>query len=551
VQTLVSQELADNVSVTSENQPDHELSSLLTCSAEDGMVGAAAASLVALEHIIDEDTDTDTESIQSHESNDNHSDMPNLASLVHLRHRLVKMSRRLSIAPNAGPSLHTRSDDHTLPNISEQDSETPDSGSFNEQLFTPPGRSVDAFSPVSKIGSPFARLAHHVRRASFASHKPDLTSVVAMAQQHETERLPVLGRRPSMALLRVAVDSNIADSPAMSRAGSVTADHSTPAKANPHAELTSLLSASSLALQHRLARFEALIEALPPPGSPGRSFRINWVWHVLQNHGVCTVDFAAQVNRAVHLIDIRTEEEVCGPSGHIAGSSWFPLSDLHTLPSLLPSSNCPVVIIAQFEDDARLACAELERLGLTYIAPMQGGIVAWRLYGFSCARDSTLLSQRGKLRPRPLLEDMEVVNTVTSHHPRRHSVDHSHRRRPSIYSPTAAASTAHNESIDFELVRQTSQSQDAVTLADIKRHVGDPNSLRWLKLSAFTLHESMSCVDGRNDDAVVGTVRVKLESHFFLLLQHFEFVLLILSLAATLVSWHWFFRLPKICAEFN
>jgi hypothetical protein len=44
-----------------------------------------------------------------------------------------------------------------------------------------------------------------------------------------------------------------------------------------------------------------------------------------------------------------------------------------------------------------------------------------------------------------------------------------------------------------------------LTAQQIRDHVGDPGSVRWVKLAAFLLHGKRSCVDGRDDKGVIGT----------------------------------------------
>jgi hypothetical protein len=44
-----------------------------------------------------------------------------------------------------------------------------------------------------------------------------------------------------------------------------------------------------------------------------------------------------------------------------------------------------------------------------------------------------------------------------------------------------------------------------LTASQILDHVGDPGTVRWVKLAAFLLHGKRSCVDGRDDHGVIGT----------------------------------------------
>jgi len=42
-------------------------------------------------------------------------------------------------------------------------------------------------------------------------------------------------------------------------------------------------------------------------------------------------------------------------------------------------------------------------------------------------------------------------------------------------------------------------------LSSIKEHIGDPTAVRWLRVAALMLHGRISCVDGRDDNGVIGT----------------------------------------------
>jgi hypothetical protein len=52
-----------------------------------------------------------------------------------------------------------------------------------------------------------------------------------------------------------------------------------------------------------------------------------------------------------------------------------------------------------------------------------------------------------------------------------------------------------------ELVREPGP----LSIQEIEAHVGDPRSVRWVKLAAILLHGRQACVDGRDDSSVVGT----------------------------------------------
>ena len=44
---------------------------------------------------------------------------------------------------------------------------------------------------------------------------------------------------------------------------------------------------------------------------------------------------------------------------------------------------------------------------------------------------------------------------------------------------------------------------DAAARAQIEAHIGDPHSVRWVKMAALLLHGKSSCVDGRDDNGCV------------------------------------------------
>lgn len=163
-------------------------------------------------------------------------------------------------------------------------------------------------------------------------------------------------------------------------------------------------------------------------------------------------EFVARQGRSVHIIDVREPEELVGPLGHIPGSDWVPPDRVPSLVERL-GKQAKVVLVSRAGERSAPLAAKLEELGMHFVGSMVGGIVAWRYLGFATTRDTTILGRR------------DVVRTI-----------------PEFVS-----------------------GQGTLSLADVEAHVGDPSSVRWMKMAALLLHGRQSCVDGRDETAIVGT----------------------------------------------
>lgn len=164
-------------------------------------------------------------------------------------------------------------------------------------------------------------------------------------------------------------------------------------------------------------------------------------------------EFVARQGRSVHIIDVREPEEVVGPLGHIPGSEWVPPERVPSLMERL-GKDAKVVLVSRAGERSGPLAAQLEAQGMHYVGSMVGGIVAWRYLGFATSRDTTILGRR------------DVLQTLEE---------------------TAA------------------QPPELLSLADIEAHIGDPTSVRWMKMAALHLHGRQSCVDGRDETSVIGT----------------------------------------------
>lgn len=204
---------------------------------------------------------------------------------------------------------------------------------------------------------------------------------------------------------------------------------------------------------------EARDSLIPPTGSVSQSermFRVNWAANLTRSpSGVPQLrpDFVAKQGRKVRLIDVREGHELTGVLGYINGSDWVPQRDTMSIRERVHEEDAIVLVSAGEERSGAVALA-LEKAGLRFVACMMGGIVAWRDDGYTTTRDPSILERRNVVR--------------------------------SIEEPP-------------------DENPDEVTAEEIERHVGDPLSVRWIKLPALLVRGLISCVDGRDDSGVVGS----------------------------------------------
>lgn len=171
-------------------------------------------------------------------------------------------------------------------------------------------------------------------------------------------------------------------------------------------------------------------------------------------------ELVAEQGQLVRILDVREESELIGPLGHIPAVTHIPLAKIGDVPNILDRGTC-VVVVSNRGGRAGIAARLLEELGMKRVAAMEGGMAAWKRLGFTTLRDPD--SYRKVLRALPPGMGRDG--------------------RP--------------------LVAFTKGTK--LSAAQIGEHVGDPTTVRWVKLAAFLLHGKRSCVDGRDDHGVVGT----------------------------------------------
>ncbi len=171
-------------------------------------------------------------------------------------------------------------------------------------------------------------------------------------------------------------------------------------------------------------------------------------------------DFVAEQGQFVRILDVRDEAALTGPLGHIPAVTHVGLDELASVPRILDPETC-VVLVSTRGGRAGIAARMLEELGMTRVAAMDGGMAAWKQLGFTTLRSAaSYRKELVALRPGMGREGRPLVDVVAGTH---------------------------------------------LTAEQIRDHVGESTSVRWVKLGAFLLHGKRSCVDGRDSHGVIGT----------------------------------------------
>jgi len=158
--------------------------------------------------------------------------------------------------------------------------------------------------------------------------------------------------------------------------------------------------------------------------------------------------FVAEQGPAVQIADLRQREEAGGVLGYIPGSSFPGTERLEQLART--ASSLPLVLVSATGRTAANVALHLEEMGLEHVAALEGGLAAWRALGFSTSRDPGGVQD--------LLHDV----------------------------PEAIAEPG------------------PLTAERVRQHIGDPSSVRWIKLSSMIAHGRLSCIDGRDERAIIG-----------------------------------------------
>ncbi len=180
---------------------------------------------------------------------------------------------------------------------------------------------------------------------------------------------------------------------------------------------------------------------------------INWASELRRRHDGAPLLpplFVIEQGPTIRLVDLGGTDDGTGPVGTIPGSAFVPPEALERVLAPVPDTTRIVLVSGQGQIAADWAL-RLERSGRTRVAALEGGLVAWRRLGLRTERSSGI-------DPATLLADDDGA---------------------SITGP--------------------------LTIEDVRRHVGDVRSVRWMKALAFLGHGRLSCVDGRDERGVIGT----------------------------------------------
>jgi rhodanese-related sulfurtransferase len=161
--------------------------------------------------------------------------------------------------------------------------------------------------------------------------------------------------------------------------------------------------------------------------------------------------FVAEQGRAVHIVDIRPPDVARGVMGAIPGSVFLETDRLEEIAQTTPR-DLPIVVVSGDGVDAASVALRLEKSGLQRAAAMAGGLAAWRAVGLGTSR-----------------------------------------------APAQASDSLPDRSDSLPL------ANGALSIEQVRDHVGDPRSVRWIKLASLVTHERFSCVDGRDERSVIGT----------------------------------------------
>lgn len=185
-----------------------------------------------------------------------------------------------------------------------------------------------------------------------------------------------------------------------------------------------------------------------------RSFRVNWVAALVRGaHGepILPVSFVSQNVRVLHVLDVRDREELCGPLGHIPGSFSGLPAELDVVTDALDRDD-PIIVVDGNNERAPELAKALEARGHRLVAFMWGGMNEWRAFGLGVTREAP----------------------------------------------------ARSGSVERIMPRYDAERRH-LDIADIEALVGDPRALTRQKLASLITHGKLSCVDGRDHGAVLGT----------------------------------------------
>jgi rhodanese-related sulfurtransferase len=160
-----------------------------------------------------------------------------------------------------------------------------------------------------------------------------------------------------------------------------------------------------------------------------------------------TTAWLAEHRCKVRVVDVREAAELV--AARLPFGEHVPLGQVQSVAAERYDPSEPIVLVCRSGRRSMRAALALEEAGFTEVASMAGGMLLWEA-------ESRPVNKGPLSAARP--------------------------------TPHAPASTSAPIGVDA-----------------IAAHVGDPASLKWVKAAALLLHGKESCVDGRDDTAVIGT----------------------------------------------
>jgi rhodanese-related sulfurtransferase len=85
------------------------------------------------------------------------------------------------------------------------------------------------------------------------------------------------------------------------------------------------------------------------------------------------------------ILDVRSDEEVAGPDGRIAGSLHIPLPELEARRGEIPDAR-PLVVVCHSGSRSALATQQLVKAGHQRVANLRGGLHRWAQEGYPLVR---------------------------------------------------------------------------------------------------------------------------------------------------------------------
>ncbi|MFK7998365.1 MAG: rhodanese-like domain-containing protein [Polyangiales bacterium] len=170
--------------------------------------------------------------------------------------------------------------------------------------------------------------------------------------------------------------------------------------------------------------------------------------------------FVAEAGPRVWIVDVRTDSDQVGPLGHIPGCWRVPFGQVGDVAALL-NAYTPVVLVCSDGSQSSTGVRYLTGLGMTTVAALDGGMEQWRARGYGVSRDASV-TERTLETPAP------------------------------------------GHGSDGRLLSGKSKGKH-LSLEEIENHLGESAKVRRVKLAAFLLATQTSCVDGREDRAIIGT----------------------------------------------